>query len=203
MLITILVVLLPYITLSKPVIHQYCFCKLSDRCWCQSISNMLQSCTLVGLFRWIKLVPSCSGTLHVCWYTYIIKTVADVLVPNRQQAISNHHAEFIVLSQESYHPTQAFPDSKVHRALDGPRWAPCWPHEPCYQGCFIATDDVPSFKAGSHLTEIWLNAIYILGLSRKVCQIKSGASYAHQNETELPDDTCGVCFIQVVSVSLI
>ena len=33
------------------------------------------------------------------------------------------------------------PDSKVHGAkhgahLDpvGPRWAPCWPHEPCYQG---------------------------------------------------------------------
>ena len=22
------------------------------------------------------------------------------------------------------------PDSKVH----GPRWAPCWPHEPCYRG---------------------------------------------------------------------
>ena len=38
----------------------------------------------------------------------------------------------------------AFPDSKVHGANMGqhgahlgpvgPRWAPCWPHEPCYQG---------------------------------------------------------------------
>ena len=29
------------------------------------------------------------------------------------------------------------PDSKVHGAHLGPvspRWAPCWPHEPCYQG---------------------------------------------------------------------
>ena len=33
------------------------------------------------------------------------------------------------------------PDSKVHGANNGahlgpvgPRWAPCWPHEPCYQG---------------------------------------------------------------------
>ena len=29
------------------------------------------------------------------------------------------------------------PDSKVHGANmvpTGPRWAPCWPHEPCYQG---------------------------------------------------------------------
>ena len=27
-----------------------------------------------------------------------------------------------------------------HRPINlgpfGPRWAPCWPHEPCYQGCF-------------------------------------------------------------------
>ena len=30
-----------------------------------------------------------------------------------------------------------FPDSKVHGAHlgpVGPRWAPCWNHEPCYQG---------------------------------------------------------------------
>ena len=32
-----------------------------------------------------------------------------------------------------------YPDSKIHGAhLDpvGPRWAPCWPHESCYQGIF-------------------------------------------------------------------
>ena len=31
----------------------------------------------------------------------------------------------------------ACPDSKVHGAYLGPTWvlsAPCWPHEPCYQG---------------------------------------------------------------------
>ena len=27
-----------------------------------------------------------------------------------------------------------FPDSKVHGANMGPRWAPCWPHKPCCQG---------------------------------------------------------------------
>ena len=36
------------------------------------------------------------------------------------------------------------PDSKVHGANMGPiwgrpRWAPCWPHEPCYLGC-LGTD---------------------------------------------------------------
>ena len=36
-----------------------------------------------------------------------------------------------------------FPDSRVHGANmgahlgpTGPRWAPCWPHELCYLGCF-------------------------------------------------------------------
>ena len=24
----------------------------------------------------------------------------------------------------------------AHMSLVGPRWAPCWPHEPCYQGCY-------------------------------------------------------------------
>ena len=33
--------------------------------------------------------------------------------------------------------TKVTPDSKVHGAhlgTTGPRWAPCWPHEPCYLG---------------------------------------------------------------------
>ena len=25
----------------------------------------------------------------------------------------------------------------THLGLTGPRWAPCWPHEPCYQGSYI------------------------------------------------------------------
>ena len=29
------------------------------------------------------------------------------------------------------------PESKVHGAIMGPRWVPCWPHEPCYQGDFL------------------------------------------------------------------
>ena len=32
-----------------------------------------------------------------------------------------------------------YPDSKAYGAYlgpGGPRWAPCWPHEPCYQGTY-------------------------------------------------------------------
>ena len=36
--------------------------------------------------------------------------------------------------------SQSIPDSEVHVTnmgpiWVGPKWAPCWPHEPCYQGC--------------------------------------------------------------------
>ena len=27
----------------------------------------------------------------------------------------------------------------AHLGPVGPRWAPCWPHEPCYQGCYSST----------------------------------------------------------------
>ena len=30
----------------------------------------------------------------------------------------------------------------AHLGPVGPRWAPCWPHEPCYQGHFALTIDV-------------------------------------------------------------
>ena len=39
-----------------------------------------------------------------------------------------------------------YPDSKVwgqhgvHLGPIDPRWSPCWPHEPCYQGIFETSD---------------------------------------------------------------
>ena len=29
----------------------------------------------------------------------------------------------------------------AHLGPVGPRWAPCWPHEPCYQGCLPLPND--------------------------------------------------------------
>ena len=51
-----------------------------------------------------------------------------------------------------------FPDSKVHGAHlgpAGPRWAPCWPHELCYQG--YVTCSVAVSKAEHILTLYGLN----------------------------------------------
>ena len=38
---------------------------------------------------------------------------------------------------------QNIPDSKVgdHLGPIGPRWAPCWRHEPCYLGCSAKRDE--------------------------------------------------------------
>ena len=45
-----------------------------------------------------------TGILDICWPSYVIIMVADVLVPNKHWAISNHHADLSMtaLSYESY-----------------------------------------------------------------------------------------------------
>ena len=49
----------------------------------------------------------------------------------------------------------SIPDSKVHGANMGPTWAPCWPHEPCYQGWWI--DPVGPMKQNHHATDCLSN----------------------------------------------
>ena len=48
--------------------------------------------------------------------------------------------------------SRCYLDNKVHVANMGPRWAPCWPHEPCYQGsdmrCHHAHYDVTVISVG-------------------------------------------------------
>ena len=48
--------------------------------------------------------------------------------------LKNRGSSWSTLRQQKH----AIPDSVVHGANMGPTWAPCWPHEPCYQGCVFA-----------------------------------------------------------------
>ena len=57
----------------------------------------------------------------------------------------------------------AIPDSKsswgqhgTHLGPVGPRWAPCWPYEPCYQGCFGASYIIDSLwhKDARHMAQV-------------------------------------------------
>ena len=49
---------------------------------------------------------------------------------------------FYKVFKEIFHQANFInPDCKVHGANMGPvgpRWAPCWPHEPCYQGTYVS-----------------------------------------------------------------
>ena len=40
----------------------------------------------------------------------------------------------------------------AHLGPVGPRWAPCWPHEPCYQGCHY--NDVIKCAIASQITSL-------------------------------------------------
>ena len=56
--------------------------------------------------------------------------------------------QFLVYINLELNSAHHYPDSKVHGANMGPTWvlsAPCWPHEPCYQGrCLQPTFMPPS-----------------------------------------------------------
>ena len=59
---------------------------------------------------------------------------------------STQYLTFLWFSLNQQMIDKAIPDSKVHGGQHGahlgpvgPRWAPCWPHEPCYQRCHNRT----------------------------------------------------------------
>ena len=91
------------------------------------------------------------------------------------------------------------PDSKVHGANMGPRWAPCWPYELCYQGMFPKLNSAQ--RELMHYTGtlmVWDNALVFIcrlrygdGIWSR--QIVEGTQYIakHQHahitpETEMP-----------------
>ena len=64
-----------------------------------------------------------------------------------------------------------YPESKVHGAnMDahlgpvGPIWAPCWPHEPCYQGTYPHSMSNTCIRTSHTASCIWI--CYIAHLSR-------------------------------------
>ena len=48
----------------------------------------------------------------------------------------------------------------AHLGPVGPRWAPCWPHEPCYQGCY--SDYFPLLEAVLIVIVMWQSMWQIL-----------------------------------------
>ena len=44
------------------------------------------------------------------------------------------HCSTLIFSKILTHIAKSWGQYRAHLSPGGPRWAPCWPHEPCYQG---------------------------------------------------------------------
>ena len=82
--------------------------------------------------EWPKNLYSWLAVYHL-FLTYYLMPWTELTPTWWKQTLITH---FIIIVKNS-------PDSKVHGAnmevhlgLTGPRWAPCWPHEPCYLGAY-------------------------------------------------------------------
>ena len=90
----------------------------------------------------------------------LIKTVSSIVATK----FSLYHWWILTtdVSQSSSAAVDHSPDSKVHVAHlgpVGPRWAPCWSHEPCYQGIYLShlVSKAPRGAAYNHrLTQMGL-----------------------------------------------
>ena len=62
-----------------------------------------------------------------------------------------------------WHQPSHVPDSKVHGASMGPTWvlsAPCWPHEPCYQGMHKSTVTWREPSPSEEISSAWLHCLF-------------------------------------------
>ena len=77
-----------------------------------------------------------------------------LVIPYRNREIGQHGNSGLLPDH-----TKPLPDSKVHGAHlgpSGPRWAPYWPHEPCYLGMMpYHQQAVMAFILGHYHEKIW------------------------------------------------
>ena len=57
----------------------------------------------------------------------------------------------------------------AHLGPVGPRWAQCWPHEPCYQGILLISHTAVDLKQGSHQQQRYQRFVDLLLLWSIVC----------------------------------
>ena len=96
-----------------------------------------QNSTLVCPTTTTKLVESSNGTI-------LLTPIYDQLAawPRKQSSWGQHGA---------------------HLGPVGPRWAPCWHHEPCYQGDSVACDNPREGSSGMHTRNngcYWLSTLH-------------------------------------------
>ena len=83
--------------------------------------------TTIDVWEWINnLIPLFTGH-EIIYHAEIVFTL--IIHPRHWRVVRNTQiAKFMELT-------------RAHLGPVGPRWAPCWPHEPCYQGLHFTADD--------------------------------------------------------------
>ena len=95
---------------------------LMTDCYCKLNSKRLQALLGVYVKKFRKNDVAWGHTLRSIWHCSIIciKLVITITFNHPQIARS------------------VCPTYGVHLGSVGPRWAPCWPYEPCYQGHYAS-----------------------------------------------------------------
>ena len=111
---------------------------MDDRCQSRHVVTMATMVTPYWLSRgehWFRYI--------VFFYFRYISFVHKILIVITWVVMSGTFINGLHNGWCDHRPyTHGIPDSKVHGAHLGPtepRWAPCWPHELCYLGCFTKT----------------------------------------------------------------
>ena len=95
-----------------------------------------------------------NGSLSRIWCSYVFSCIENIIQysdmnPSYIKSISYYSVYHCYIATAGVKPARKNachinPDSKVHGAnmgptwtLSDPRWAPCWPHEPCYQETIV------------------------------------------------------------------
>ena len=110
------------------------FNTLGPRQECDHFTDDIFNCIFLNENAWISIKISLKFVPNYQWRTYASLGLNELnrkvlfLVNIVQRLIKSPNASERVLS------TETDPDSKVHWANMGPRWATCWSHELCYLG---------------------------------------------------------------------
>ena len=77
---------------------------------------------------------------HMIWRAFMCKSTTQVNLSSDLHTgthLEPHAADFITVLTEQVQIATFMGPQGAHLGPIGPRWAPCWPREPCYQGWLV------------------------------------------------------------------
>ena len=134
-----------------------------DICWLKNIliffsyftsTNVLDMALSLNVSAHVPL--SFQGDIHL-----LVQCDGHVLHDTRDEVVKVYCHGHVSAMHEQPRKQSSWGQHGAHLGPLGPRWAPCWPHEPCYHGGQI---DMPMFKSSlckhasgglDHMNKYW------------------------------------------------